>query len=132
MLFITQDIDKGGMSYVMFNIALFDTLGRHFRFFFLDGGVKGIHFCPQTHKFLERDRVGLIFEFANDLCVDGTVQGMGFGVRTGVVVLKVFRYVLIQIVGFNLIAEAVCIGKQQPRPICAILTLDVIIVEVIH
>jgi len=57
---------------------------------------------------------------------------MGFWVPTGVVVLEVFRHVLIQIVGLNLIAEAVCIGKQQPRPICAILTLDVIIVEVMH
>ena len=120
MLSITQDIDKGGMSYVMLNIALVDTLGRHFRFFFSDGGVKGIHFCPQTHKFLGRDRVGLIFEFANDLCVDGTVQGMCFRIRTGVVVIKIFRHVLIQIVGLNLITEAVCVSKQQPRPICAI------------
>jgi len=79
-----------------------------------------MHFCPQTHKFLGRNRVGLIFEFANDLCIDGTVQGMGFWIRTGVLVLEVFRHVLIQIVGLNLIAEAVCLGKQQPRPICAI------------
>ena len=73
MLFITQDINKGGMSYVMLNIALFDSLGGHFGFLFDIGDVKGIHFCPQTHKFFGKDRVGLIFEFANDLCVDGTV-----------------------------------------------------------
>jgi len=52
MLFITQDIDKGGMSYVMLNIALFDTLGRHFRLFFGDGGVKGIHFLPADPQIL--------------------------------------------------------------------------------
>ena len=45
MLFITQDIDEGGMSYVMLNIALFDTLGRHFGFLFDIGDVKGIHFA---------------------------------------------------------------------------------------
>jgi len=132
MLFITQDIDKKGMFYVMLNIALFDTLGRHFGFLFDIKDVKKIHFCPQTHKFFGKDRVGLIFEFANDLCVDGTVQRMGFGIRTGVVVMEVFRHVLIQIVGLNLIAEAVSVSKQQPRPICAILILDMIAVEVVH
>ena len=132
MLFITQDIDKSGMSYVMLNIALFDTLGRHFGFLFDIGDVKGIHFCPQTHKFFGRDRVGFIFKFTNDLCVDGTVQGMCFRTRTGVVVMEIFRHVLIQIVGLNLIAEAVCVSKQQPRPICAILILDMIAVEVVH
>ena len=90
MLFITQDIDKGGMSYVMLNIALFDTLGCHFGFLFDIGDVKEIHFCPQKHKFFGRDRVGLIFEFAYDLCVDGTVQGMHFRIRTGVVVMEIF------------------------------------------
>ena len=99
---------------------------------YLPRGERVRNFCPQTHKFFGRDRVGLIFEFANDLCVDGTVQGMRFRIRTGVVVMEVFRHVLIQIVGLNLIAEAFCVSKQQPRPICAILILDMIVVEVVH
>ena len=50
MLFITQDIDKSGMSYVMLNIALFDTLGRHFGFLFDIGDVKEYIFAadPQV------------------------------------------------------------------------------------
>jgi len=64
---------------MMLNIALFDTLGRHFRFFFGDGGVKEIHFCPQTNKFFGRDRVGLIFEFANDFALMELYRGWVFG-----------------------------------------------------
>ena len=121
------------MSHVMLNIALFDTLGRHFRLFFGDRCVKRmLFFCPQTHLSLIRDRLVLIFEFANDLCVDGIVQEMSFWIRTCAVGLEVFRHVLIHIVGLNLIAETLCVGKQQPLPICAILTLDMVVLKIVH
>jgi len=32
----------------------------------------------------------------------------------------------------NLIAEAVCVGERKPRPISAILTLDMFVVELVH
>jgi len=77
------------MSHVTLHVTLFDALGRHFGFLFGVGDVKGIHFCPETHKFLKRDRIGFVFKLSDDLCVDGTVQRMGFGICTGVVVLEV-------------------------------------------
>ena len=57
---------------------------------------------------------------------------MGFWIRTGVIVLEVSCHVVIQIVGLTLVAEAVCVCEQKPRFVISILTLNVIIVEIIH
>ena len=112
----------------MFDVTLFDALGRHFGFLFDVGDVKGIHLCPETHKFLRRDRVGVIFKLSDDFCVVGTVQRMGFGICTGVVMLEVICHVLIQIFRLNLVAEAVRVCKQKPLPICAVLTLYIVMI----
>ena len=132
MLFITLDTDKCGMSHMMFDVTLFDALGRHFGFLFDVGNVKGIHFCPETNKLLRRDRVGFVFKLSDDFCVGGTVQRVGFGICTGVVMLEVTCHVLIQIFRLNLVAEAVRVGKQKPCPICAVLTMYMFVVKFVH
>ena len=45
---------------------------------------------------------------------------------------EVICHVLIQIFRLNLVAEAVRVGKQKPRPICAVLTVYMFVVKFVR
>src|SRR6218665_1553869 len=102
------------------------------RFLFLGvGQEQAVHLTSETDKFKGRHAMRFVFKLAEHLSIIIALQEMAAGVFGRVVAVQVFLHVFIEIVRFDMVAEAVCVSEKQLSPITLLLNKHVMM-KVIH
>src|SRR6218665_1532587 len=108
-LFFLETISIMSMKDMLGHVRSFNPFGRFL--FLVVGQEQAIHLTSETDKFKGWHAMRFVLKLADHLSISVALQEMAAGVFRRVVAVQVFLHVFIEIVRFNMVAEAVGVSE---------------------